>query len=133
MQTKVRDGGMLVDGQGNTAVLVSHIVGEDGLSEKERNLKRTHSIPLYSLVEVTNCTEQNGLRLFVQAHNRDCDGTPLYSLTFDPEIIGADLENKDPSFLGRIMHSRTLGSIMSGLSEECLTVIESAESVKARL
>lgn len=47
-----------------------------GKTWKEKNLERIHVIPLWSLVEISN-----GVRLFVCKHARDCDGTPLYSLT----------------------------------------------------
>jgi hypothetical protein len=46
-----------------------------------------HNIPIGSIVEVncTNCdipTTEHGLRLYVVRHDRDCDRTPLYSLSF---------------------------------------------------
>jgi hypothetical protein len=50
-----------------------------------------HNIPLGALVEVVGLepedgksNELNGLRLLVVRHGRDCDGTPLYTLSFKP-------------------------------------------------
>jgi len=49
-----------------------------GRSFKEVNMKKTHNITMGSLVEC-----HNGVRLFVVSLDRDCDGTPLYSLCAD--------------------------------------------------
>lgn len=52
-------------------------------------MEKKHNIELGTLVEISCddslCDEEdqhNGLRLFVVQHTRDCDGTPLYSLSF---------------------------------------------------
>jgi hypothetical protein len=63
---------------------------EDGRTIKEHNMDLKHNIPLGTLVEIvapdsdyeTEEYMRNGLRLFVVRHDRDCDGTPLYSLSF---------------------------------------------------
>lgn len=49
---------------------------------REVNFEKKHNIPLGKLVELSS-----GVRLFVVSHNRDCDGTPLYSLCHDREDI----------------------------------------------
>lgn len=51
-------------------------------SYRECNLDRQHAIPVGALVEWVSDgdEENNGLRLFVARHDRDCDGTPLYAL-----------------------------------------------------
>ena len=54
---------------------------------KENNLEKRHNIPIDSLVEVKfddwfgggACWKVHA-RLWVDAHTRDCDGTPLYTL-----------------------------------------------------
>lgn len=53
---------------------------ESGKTYREENEAKQHNVPLGTLVEV-----EDGLRLFVVAHERDCDGTPLYALSFDKE------------------------------------------------
>lgn len=46
-----------------------------GRSYKEVNSSKKHSIPIGTLVEL-----KDGVRLWVVAHTRDCDQTPLYEL-----------------------------------------------------
>lgn len=57
-----------------------------GLTYRQENNTLQHKIPLGAIVEITyrdEDEEQNeeGMRLRVAMHNRDCDGTPVYSLT----------------------------------------------------
>lgn len=58
-----------------------------GKTIKEVNLEKNHNIPIGALVEI----KSNGVRMFVVKHTRDCDGTPLYSLS--PEIDAIKIEN----------------------------------------
>jgi hypothetical protein len=58
----------------NTSDLVNP---ESGRTYREENLEKGHSIPLGALVEL-----DDGVRLFVVMHGRDCDGTPLYWLAW---------------------------------------------------
>lgn len=68
-------------------VNISHLVNQEtGKTYKEENLEKTHNIPIGALVEVDfddSFLEDpvSGLRLWVVAHERDCDGTPLYALS----------------------------------------------------
>jgi hypothetical protein len=55
-----------------------------GRSYREVNRARTHTIPVGTLVELT-CEDYTGARLFVVWLGRDCDQTPLYYLSHDPE------------------------------------------------
>ncbi len=48
---------------------------------RQMNQELKHNIPLGSLVEIV----KTGVRLFVVFHGRDCDGTPLYWLSYDKE------------------------------------------------
>lgn len=74
---------------------VSDIVEANGKTWRENNLAIEHGIPIGTLVEVKfdswfgegACWKVQA-RLWVVAHTRDCDGTPLYSLSQwrDPEI-----------------------------------------------
>lgn len=65
--------------------IVHNVVNpETGLTTKQENQKLTHRIPLDTLVEINlDYNDAHGCRLFVVEHNRDCDGTPLYSLSFE--------------------------------------------------
>jgi hypothetical protein len=56
---------------------------ETGKTYRQENNEKKHKIPLGTLVEVDFESPKKGLRLFVVRHDRDCDGTPLYSLSFN--------------------------------------------------
>ena len=69
-----------------------------GRSYRQVNLAKKHDVPIGTLVEIVappgledfeveDYRYEVGVRLFVVAHTRDCDGTPLYSLSVskDPE------------------------------------------------
>jgi len=63
-------------------IFVADVVENNGLTIRENNMKTEHKIPLGSLVEVNiPYIEEHGVRLFVVSHERDCDGTPLYTLS----------------------------------------------------
>lgn len=60
-----------------------------------------HKIPVGELVEVDVTGEpRDRIRLYVTEHRRDCDGTPLYAL------------------------GTSEGSLLYGMPEDCLTVIQ---------
>lgn len=93
---------------------------ETGKTFREENESKVHNIPIGALVEVDfddSCSDRplKGLRLFVVAHNRDCDGTPLYSLSFN--------KNWNPNMYGEQYKLFTTFSIDSGYSEESLKII----------
>jgi len=70
----------------NTKVIfVGDIVEENGKTLKENNLAIEHTIPINALVEIVNSKEYGGIRLFVVHYSRDCDGTPLYELSFEKD------------------------------------------------
>ena len=94
---------------------------ESGKTYRQENNEKTHKIPLGTLVEVDfndeYCeTPKKGLRLFVVRHDRDCDGTPLYSLSFNKEW------KEEPSQYIPLIAFRM--QIDSGYSEECLKVLD---------
>lgn len=95
-----------------------------------------HDIPLFTLVEV-DCIgiNEHGLRLYVQGYSRDCDGTPLYDLTHDATMVGKNIDEKPASThpMEQYGHIMDKGKVTRHFSAECLTIIESAESVMARL
>lgn len=72
----------------NDVVFVGDLVEANGKTVRENNLNAEHTIPLGAIVEVSaECVTSHRLRMFVVQHSRDCDGTPLYSLSFDPEAF----------------------------------------------
>lgn len=61
-----------------------------GRTHKQINLEKNHAYEIGSLVEIIDDDEHyeyepyyNGARLYVVAHHRDCDGTPLYAMSAD--------------------------------------------------
>jgi len=121
-------------------IFVNDVVLEDGKTIKETNLQKQHSIALGSLVEIKSdddlvyCDSLGGLRLFVTDHMRDCDGTPLYALSFNKKaaerLTEAEkaLVNVEQGSLTHTLISWNVtffkGSILTGFSEESLTVIK---------
>ncbi len=76
-----------------------------GRSYRQVNAELLHTIPIGSLVEL-----ESGERLYVAQHGRDCDMTPLYTLTMRDYL-------DEPNEL--IRRARYFG----GYGEESLTVI----------
>lgn len=61
---------------------------ETGRTYREENADLQHNIPIGTLVEHT----ETGIRLFVVAHTRDCDQTPLYCLSADKDDTAQERE-----------------------------------------
>jgi hypothetical protein len=76
-----------------------------GRSYRQINAEKKHAIPLGALVEL-----EDGERLYVAHHGRDCDQTPLYGLSM-----------KD--WATEPIESIRLSKIFRGYAEEDLTVI----------
>jgi hypothetical protein len=123
---------------------IGDIVEENGKTIRQNKMALTHNIPLGTFVEVeydeNDASASEGQRLYVQGHNRDCDGTPLYSLTTDYRVVGESFDNdKRPTINGdlqslvacHLWHMR-LGTVQNGLPEQCLKVIRTAEEVAER-
>lgn len=89
---------------------------ETGNTYREDNLAKHHNIPIGALVEIVSDKEDpsewDGLRLFVVRHHRDCDGTPLYGMSFDRD----DLEDENPKLFNR--------SVLHGFPEDSLSVVQ---------
>lgn len=73
------------------ATLVNDLVEANGKTWKENNLDIQHNIPVGKQVRAK--IDMTGIRdtfikgeavLFVKSHDRDCDGTPLYTLSWTP-------------------------------------------------
>jgi len=92
--------------------VVHDIIEENGKTIKENNLEKQHNIKIGTLVEISNKVENMaGARLFVVKHTRDCDGTPLYSLS-------ADKEDKDYNIYGIVINNHH-----GGFCEESLRIV----------
>lgn len=124
-------------------ICVSDIVEANGQTVRQNNLALVHDIPLGTLVEIgdpeypDNEPDSNdGVRLFVVKHSRDCDGTPLYDLSFNPNAqvdatkVEEDLKewrlsNDDVMFrMTYFQHQRVEGAIIRHFGRSSLTVIE---------
>jgi hypothetical protein len=123
-------------------VNVANIVEANGKTVRENNKAIPHALPIGALVEITtDCpigefgTIYNGVRLFVVKHDRDCDGTPLYSLSFDRNVLKAienaraDIKNNRDSSIHPLLTNslgRDEGSITDGWDEGSLLLIDAA-------
>ena len=105
--------------------IVADIKQKNGKTIREENLERFHKIPLKTLIEVKNdgLPDHNGVRLWVVQHDRDCDGTPLYSLSFN--------KNWEEDNRGSTMIYRE--SVLSGINEESLTIISNTPEDCSRI
>ena len=125
-------------------MLTQNIIEENGFTVKQKNI---HNIPIGTLVEIIyddRCDEEEnptfGCRLFVVAHHHDCDGTPLYDLSFNKNAendrIRAEKDIKeaqrnahrsshDMYMFELVKMSLNLykGSILSGYSEDTIKVV----------
>ena len=60
---------------------VNDIIEQNGKTWKENNLEKVHTIPLDTLVEINYPdSKYHRMRMYVVHYDRDCDGTPIYSL-----------------------------------------------------
>jgi hypothetical protein len=94
---------------------------ESGKTYRQENNAKKHNIPHGSLVEVDfddtyNDRPHKGLRLFVVSLDRDCDGTPLYGLSFD--------KNWSQDMYGIQFKHMANSRVDRGYSEETLKVIQ---------
>ena len=78
----------------------------EGRTYREVNFAKKHAIPIGTLVEL-----DDGVRLWVVHHGRDCDGTPLYDLCADKDDTIKECEG----FINR--------KWVGGYSEDSLKVI----------
>jgi hypothetical protein len=83
---------------------------KQGRSYRQVNAEMAHAIPVGALVEM-----ENGCRLYVVYHGRDCDMTPLYSLSHDKD----DTEQHRPQFANY--------SWVNGIGEESIKIIQRGE------
>jgi hypothetical protein len=83
----------------------------------QENAELKHNIPIGTLVELiddnSGVHQRNGVRLYVVAHDRDCDMTPLYSMSADKK----DTVRQRAGFAN--------STWVHGWPEEALIVVES--------
>lgn len=119
---------------------VSDIVEANGKTVKQNNMAQVHNISIGTLVEILpdsfsddDDNDEAGLRLFVVGHGRDCDGTPLYHMSFKKDAYKEMEEHKrkkavltDNNEYQIEKHLFTLaqGSILFNYSESSLKVIK---------
>ena len=118
-----------------TITMVSDIREANGKTIRENNLEKEHQIPVGALVEITYedyADEEdpvNGLRLYVVNHSRDCDGTPLYDLSFKltAQKEYEDIERRKDELrqcgLYPLLHGQACGAMMRHYSFDSLKVI----------
>lgn len=130
--------------------IYSSIVEENGKTIHENNMQKIHKYAIGDLVEF-KCDEWHGngachrieARMFIVHLGRDCDGTPLYSVSptpvnhFDfiqlvirsrdnPKEGWQTKENSDEISMGQ----KCFYKIINGLSEESLTKIEITKDIE---
>lgn len=121
------------------AMNVKDIIEENGKTIEQNNLEKKHNIPIGTLVEVKydewfgdGACQKVHARLWVVSHDRDCDGTPLYTLSSHRGDVfpkGRILFDSQTETLGEVeLNSDICKSILnqykSGFGEERLTPIE---------
>lgn len=122
----VRPEGVVFNDERGSLITGHHIVEADGTTRKERNMKLQHEIPLLTLVEIQNGS-MSGLRLFVQSYTRDCDGTPLYNLSFRWKLVGIEHSVRNHNF---VINS---GGISTGHNPNNLEVVKTHHELMAYL
>lgn len=85
-----------------------------GRSYREVNHSKNHALEVGQLVEL-----EDGARLWIVGHSRDCDGTPLYILCHDrDDTVRGEGIFANPKWVG-------------GWDEESLTVVEPGKALGA--
>ena len=117
-----------------TVIPFSSVVEANGKTIRENNLERQHKYALGTLVEVRYDRWHGGgacqkirARLFVVQHNRDCDGSPLYTLGSEPVenwIVPASEVFAGSSFSPKMLLASRSYSLVWGLGEDRLTPVE---------
>ncbi len=116
-----------------TIIIVVDIVESNGKTIRQNNLAQQHNIALGSLVEIVAPDSEYddnptyGLRLFVVNHSRDCDGTPLYDLSFNKnaqkEYDEYESQKEQLGNLYQIFHWKANGALLRHYGEDSLKLI----------
>ncbi|ENK2262695.1 hypothetical protein AB3A98_002742 [Vibrio parahaemolyticus] len=104
------------------AVFIGDIVESNGKTIKENNFSLKHEFPIMSQVKVVSCESDSwlsceseviqnavkaGLPFYVVQHIRDCDGTPLYAVSFVP-LTAAEDERLNEKYLNMVSNDRSI-------------------------
>lgn len=122
---------------------IADIVEENGKTVRENNKAKQHNIPIGTLVEVkyidllsaAGAIKKVHARLYVYSHDRDCDGTPLYSLskaplryeepyTIDNDTIYKQFHDIHPKYAELMFYDPR-----HGFAEDDLTPIEMTQAI----
>jgi len=128
----------------STIINVADIVEENDKTIYQNNMEKTHDLPIGTLVEVKYDEWLDGgacskvqARLWVWSHDRDCDGTPLYSISphkkdhfegayivLPPGYWGTikDMDKKETCLRENITKN-ILNRVKSGFTRESLTPV----------
>lgn len=132
-------------------VVFGDIVESNGKTIRQNNLEKEHKFKIGDLVEA--CTSKfhgNGSSEIIKGHffivdlGRDCDGTPLYSLSTTPRDQWANVKitvlHDDPNKFSfetkevpnnKMSHGQMIFyNVMTGFSEDSLTKIENDDKIK---
>lgn len=120
------------------AIIFGDIVEENGKTIRENNMGLKHNIPIGSLVEVkldewhgNGACEISKSRLWVISHDRDCDGTPLYTLSQNhPDHLCKGSVILDGYILRDGVALSILNNFKTGFSEDSLKMIELTDELK---
>lgn len=116
---------------------IADIPDENGITDRQKNNQIPHNIPIGTLVEFKYDTwfgngacKKVHARMFVWKHERDCDGTPLYTLSpiKNPENY-INAHEKYFHINRRITEDMIIEKV-DGLTEESLTVIELTKDIE---
>jgi hypothetical protein len=117
----------------------SEIVESNGKTIRENNLTQKHKYPIGTLVEFEvnhwedPATLKGTARAFVCSHQRDCDGSPLYTMSmWDPKRWGCIGPDYSPEKYNAMKYSSRDKVLFEGLfmiwffsyGEESLTPIK---------
>jgi hypothetical protein len=123
------------DSKQTVAINFADIVEDNGKTIRENNIEKIHDISIGTLVEVKfnqwhgdGACEKTHARLWVVGHNRDCDGTPLYSLSRyrEPMFVDGTLRYRgdDGWWIKKEIVLNIANEVHTGFSRESLTVVE---------
>lgn len=121
-------------------IRISDLVESNGKTIRENNLEKMHDIPIGTLVEVKyqqwhgdGACERVHARLWVVGHDRDCDGTPLYSLSEykEPMFVDGSLKyrGEDGWWIKKEIVLKIANGVRKGFSRERLTPIEITKDI----
>lgn len=128
---------------------VADIIEENGKTIRENNKAKTHNIPVNTMVEFhLEDLDENGagynakVKGYVYQHTRDCDGTPLYSISLvhPSKLLGVSEDSgvgvvmridrhSNWFFLKKEMEIQWLNKICNGYTEDALTVVTPKQEV----